>query len=184
MKLHLFKYAALLGMALLSLVSCRKDNGPEVPKDNVEIKMELVEVGEGHISFSVSTKHAESFAWYCTSNLEEEVKSAEYVFSHGNEENATEESKTVTVEGLDPSTQYLVYAAVRNEFSEQIRSISASTTAAEVKKYLLREMYPRQVSHITSIRSRDELTVILTSKGGISIISSPLPLRMRARSLT
>lgn len=136
MKLHLFKYAALLGMALLSLASCRKDNGPEVPKDNVEIKMELVEVGEGHISFSVSTKHAESFAWYCTSNLEEEVKSAEYVFSHGNEENATEESKTVTVEGLDPSTQYLVYAAVRNEFSEQIRSISASTTAAEVKKVL------------------------------------------------
>lgn len=173
MKLHLFKYAALLGMTLLSLASCRKDNGPEAPKDNVEIKMELVEVGDDHISFSVSTKHAETFAWYCTSNLEEEVKSAEYVFSHGNEEKP-QESKTVTVEGLDPSTQYLVYAAVRNEFSEQIRSISASTTAPEVKTVLAPGDVSKTSLSYHVIRSRDELTVILTSKGGISIISSPL----------
>lgn len=136
MKSSLIKHAVMVCMTLIALVSCNKEKGPEATKDKVEINMEITEIGNDHISFSVSAKHSDSFAWYCSSNPEEEVNGVEYIFQHGNLEKVTEEPQTITVEALTANTKYWIYVAARNEVSEMESSISVSTAEEEAKAVL------------------------------------------------
>lgn len=146
MKINSFKCLTALAALALTFASC-KNNEPEVPSEpekTPEVELNLVSRDSENITFSLSTKDAESYSWYYTGDAEEgkTLPAGDFVFTIGNVSEASDELQTFTISELQPETSYWIYASAKSgdtygvTDSLQVRTgaIEHALTAGEVSK--------------------------------------------------
>lgn len=161
MKINLLKCFSALAALLLTVVSCdknkeSKDNPDENPVP--EVSLDLVSADSENITFSVSTKDAEKYAWYYTADEEEGKKllSADYIFSLGTAAEASAEPQVVTVSGLQPETLYWIYASAKSGDVMSATDSIQVRTSAEAKVLSAGEVTKASLSY--HIEAKDGMT--------------------------
>ena len=116
---------------MLGMVSCKDPQPvPEVQEPKPEITITEGTVTENQIEFLLSAKDADEVAYYFVESAEAEpFAKVEDLFQNGEVFAASEEPVSYVMEGLNPETEYTVYAAASKEgkYFSEIKELAIST---------------------------------------------------------
>lgn len=128
MKMRNFMKMAFAIVAMTTAIACAKDDPtPEVRE--VTIDVAITATAQDSITATITTTNADDVAYICLAS-DITAPTIDDIFSNGTVADANTNAN-VTLTALVPDTEYIIYAAARNDGGSQLSaSKSAKTTAA------------------------------------------------------